>query len=192
MDALTHAVECLIGRRLFLMTRELALAAVKLVFEFLPTAVSDGHNLEARDGMATAQYLAGLAFGNSGVGMVHSMSHQLSAIYNTAHGLANAILLPFILEFERPECTPQLAMIARETWAVEAANLSEDEAAKLTISKIAELSKTVGTYKPLAEVGVKEADLDLLAEKTMPDGSLGNSARIPTKEEVVQIYREAL
>jgi alcohol dehydrogenase len=192
MDALTHAVECLIGRRLFLMTRELALAAVKLVFEFLPTAVSDGHNLEARDGMATAQYLAGLAFGNSGVGMVHSMSHQLSAIYNTAHGLANAILLPFILEFERPECTPQLAMIARETWAVEAANLSEDEAAKLTINKIAELSKTVGTYKPLAEVGVKEADLDLLAEKTMPDGSLGNSARIPTKEEVVQIYREAL
>jgi alcohol dehydrogenase class IV len=83
-------------------------------------------------------------------------------------------------------------MIARETWAVEAANLSEDEAAKLTINKIAELSKTVGTYKPLAEVGVKEADLDLLAEKTMPDGSLGNSARIPTKEEVVQIYREAL
>ena len=192
MDALTHAVECLIGRRLFLMTRELGLAAVKLVFEYLPTAVSDGHDLEARDGMATAQYLAGLAFGNSGVGMVHSMSHQLSAIYNTAHGLANAILLPFILEFERPECTPQLAMIARETWALEAANMSDDEAAKLTIAKIAELSKTVGTYKPLAEVGVKESDLDLLAEKTMPDGSLSNSARIPTKAEVVQIFREAL
>ena len=96
--------------------------------------------------MATAQYLAGLAFGNSGVGMVHSLSHQLSAVYNTPHGLANAILLPHILEFERPECTPQLAMIARETWAVEAAELSEDEAAKLTIAKINELSK--GCWNP--------------------------------------------
>ena len=192
MDALTHAVECLIGRRLFLLTRELGLAAVKLIFEYLPLAVSDGHNLEARDGMATAQYLAGLAFGNSGVGMVHSLSHQLSAIYNTPHGLANAILLPVILEYERPECTPQLAMIARQMWAVESADLSDDEAAKLTVSKIIELSKTVGTRKPLSEVGVKESDLDLLAEKTMSDGSLGNSARIPNKEEVVQIFREAL
>lgn len=192
MDALTHAVECLIGRQLFLLTRELGLSAVKLIFEHLPQAVSDGHNVEAREGMATAQYLAGLAFGNSGVGMVHSMSHQLSAIYDTPHGLANAILLPFVLEFERPECTPQLAMIARETWAIEAANLSDDEAAKLTISKIIELSKTVGTDKPLAEVGVNESDLDLLAEKTMGDGSLGKSARIPVKEEVIQIYREAL
>lgn len=192
MDALTHAMECLIGRRLFLLTRELGLSAVKLIFEYLPLAVSDGQNLEARDGMATAQYLAGLAFGNSGVGMVHSMSHQLSAIYNTPHGLANAILLPFVLEFERPECTPQLAMIARQMWAIETMDLSDEAAARLTIDKVIELSKSVGTLTPLSKVGVKETDLDLLAEKTMQDGSLGNSARIPVKEEVIEIYREAL
>jgi alcohol dehydrogenase len=192
MDALTHAVECVIGRRVFLLTRELGLSAIKLVFTYLRAAVDDGHNLAAREGMTTAQYLAGLAFGNSGVGLVHSMSHQLSAVYNIAHGLANAILLPFILEYEALECRPQLAVIARNLWAIEAEGLSDEAAAALTISKIVDLSKTVGTYKPLSELGVKEADLELLAEKTMQDGSLGNSARIPTPEEVVEIYRKAL
>jgi alcohol dehydrogenase len=192
MDALTHAVECVIGRRVFLLTKELGLSAIKLVFEYLQAAVEDGKNLEAREGMATAQYLAGLAFGNSGVGLVHSMSHQLSAVYDIAHGLANATLLPVILEYEAPECRPQLAEIARTLWALEADGLSDEQAAALTISKIEELSRAVGTYKPLSELGVKEEDLELLAEKTMQDGSLGNSARIPTVEEVVEIYRKAL
>lgn len=192
MDALTHAVECVIGRRVFLLTRELGLSAIKLVFKYLVAAVEDGHDLEAREGMATAQYLAGLSFGNSGVGLVHSMSHQLSAVYNIPHGLANAILLPIILEFEAPECQPQLAMVAHELWAIAAADLSDPAAAALTISKIVELSKSVGTYKPLSELGVKAADLGLLAEKTMQDGSLGNSARIPIPDEVVQIYQNAL
>ncbi len=193
MDALTHAIECIIGRRVFLLTHELAVSAIKLIFEHLPTAVENGENLVAREGMATAQYLAGLAFGNSGVGLVHSMSHQLSAVYDFPHGLANAILLPHVLEFEFPECVKQLASVAYAIWAKEADGLSEDDAAKLAIAKMRGLSKSVKTDTPLLQLGVKESDLTLLAEKTMADGILGNSARIPArKEEVVEIFRNAL
>lgn len=192
MDALTHAVESFIGPRQSYIAQEMALSAIRLIFENLPEAWDNPQNVEAREKMSTAQYLAGLAFGNTNVGLVHCMSHQLSALYDTPHGIANAALLPACLRFEKPACLPQLARIARATWPGQALQMGDDEAAALTIEKIAELSHTVGTDPALATLGARQEDIPLLAQKTLEDGSINNSARFPTQAEVAAIFTRAM
>ncbi|MDH5239002.1 MAG: iron-containing alcohol dehydrogenase, partial [Acidimicrobiia bacterium] len=112
MDALTHAVESYIAKTSTPRTEEYATTAVRLVFRHLPTAYSNGEDLEARSGMALASYYAGLAFTRTSVGYVHAVAHTLGAYYGTPHGLANAIALPRVLEFSRPSAEPQLARLA--------------------------------------------------------------------------------
>lgn len=192
MDALTHAVETLIGRQIFPLTRELAFSACRLIFEYLPKAVENGADVSARDNMAAAQYLAGLAFGNCGVGLVHSMSHQLSAVFGLPHGLANAILLPKVIDFEKQNCLPQLGELARVLWADEAKVLSDEEGAALVVRKLNQLSEEVGTSVALSKLGVSAESLEMLAEKTLLDGSFGNSARLASKDEIIAIYQQVL
>lgn len=191
MDALTHAVESLIGPRQSYIAQELALSAMRLIFENLPTACENLQDVEAREKMSTAQYLAGLAFGNTNVGLVHCMSHQLSAVYDTPHGIANAALLPACLRYEKSACLPQLARIAHTLWPQQALQLDEAQAAELTIEKIAELSHTVGTDPALGALGLKTDDIPLLAQKTLQDGSINNSARFPTEQEICEIFAAA-
>lgn len=188
MDALTHAVECLVSVNSFLLTDELALSAIKLVFQHLENAVNNPKSLEAREGMAVAQYLAGLAFGNGGVGLVHSMSHQLSAVYDLPHGLSNAILLPEVMKFNKKASTAKLAQMGRLLVPVQKEEITDEELADIAIAKIEELSQAVGTKIGLASLGVKRSDFKLLAEKTLMDGSIRNTPVKPTIEEVIEIY----
>ncbi len=189
MDALVHAVECYVSKNGFLLTSELALAAIRCVFKWLPVAVNEPSNQEGREGMATAEYLAGLAFGNGGVGMVHAMSHQLSAIYDLPHGLCNAILLPPVMEFNKRAVAAKLGEIGSFLKPFDAVGKSDDEKANIAIDEFRRLSSEIGTCVPLHTLGVKESDFRLLAEKTLTDGSLGNNPVQPTIDEIIAILK---
>ena len=192
MDALTHAIEALTSTKGFLLTSEFALTAIKLVFTWLPKVMADLKDEEARGGMAVAQYVAGMAFGNSSCGCVHAMSHQLSAVYNLPHGLCNAILLPVVMDYNKQYCADRYALMAEHVWPLECQGKTEMEKADLAIAKVRELSAIAGTFKPLKELGVKEEDVQLLAEKAQQDGSMNGNPHRPTDEEVMAMYRTAL
>lgn len=191
MDALTHAVESLIGVSQSQITYEMALSAIKLVFAYLPTACAEPQNELARDKMAAAQYLAGIAFGNTNVGLVHCMSHQLSAVYSIPHGAANAALLPHCLRFEEKGCINALCDITNMLWSIETNGLGVQEKADYAIEQIAALSRSVGTDIPLAQFNVKREDFALLAQKTLQDGSIDNSAVFPTEADIQKIFSAA-
>lgn len=193
MDALTHAVEAYTSINGFCLTSSLALSAIKLVFKHLENAALQPDE-ESREGMATAQYLAGLAFGNAGCGLVHSMSHQLSAIYDLPHGLCNAIILPEVIKFNCDDETAKskYAELAADLFPLACINKDEKERANLFVSKVEELSGKIGTKVPLTSLGVKEEDISLLAEKTLKDGSLPNNPVQPTKEQIEQLFRNLL
>ena len=188
MDALTHAVECLVSINSFVLTEELALAAIRLIFKHLEEAVNNPKSYEAREGMAVGQYLAGLAFGNGGVGLVHSMSHQLSAVYDLPHGLSNAILLPEVMKFNKKASIEKLAEMGKMLAPKQEENTTDEQFADIAIEKIIELSKAVGTRIQLRTLGVKREDFSLLAEKTLKDGSIRNTPVKPTMEEIIEIY----
>lgn len=192
MDALTHAIEAYTSVNGFVLTRSLALEAICLIFCHLPDAVLKPDET-AREGMAAGQYLAGLAFGNAGCGLVHSMSHQLSAVYGLPHGLCNGILLPGVMELNcgADETARQYGEIAQAIFPLECQELDDKEKAKLLIQKVEEMSEQVGTKVPLSRLGVKREDIPLLAEKTFGDGSLGNNRLQPDKKQVEQLF-EAL
>lgn len=193
MDALTHAVEAYTSVRSFCLTSSLGLAAIRLVFQNLAGAALNP-NGDNREGMATGQYLAGLSFGNAGCGLVHSMSHQLSAVYDLPHGLCNAILLPSVMRFNCHSAVAQdkYAELADMMFPFEGQGLSSAQRAALFITKAEELSETVGTRVSLSSLGVMGADLPLLSDKALLDGSLGNNPIIPTKDEIIAIYRALL
>lgn len=191
MDALTHAVESLIGNSSFLVTERLALSAIELIFEFLPLAVAEPENEKAREAMCTAQYFAGLAFGNSGVGLVHSMSHQLSALYHMPHGMANALLLPFVLEYDLDISKQQLAKITKVVKPLLIEGKDDLQLATMAIDLITELSKKVETYLSLRQCGVEQEMFDLMAQKTLVDSSIGNSPKMPSAAEVKAIFEKA-
>lgn len=189
MDALTHAIEAYTSKNGFLLTCSLALEAIRLVFGHLEDAVLRPDEA-AREGMAAGQYLAGLAFGNAGCGLVHSMSHQLSAVYGLPHGLCNGILLPEVMRFNcgSDKARQQYGEIAEVIFPLECQGKNREEKAGILIEKVETLSEKVGTRVPLKEIGVKEEDLELLADKALEDGSLGNNRIQPSKEQVKKIY----
>ena len=173
-----------------LITSELAATAVRMVFEYLEPAV---HHTEqkSREGMAVAQFIAGLAFGNAGCGLIHSMSHQLSAVYDLPHGLCNAILMPAAsrLNMKSPKAVERYAALCARVFPVESQGMEEKERAEYLIGKIEALSQSVGTRQNLADLGVKEEDISLLAEKTLVDASLRHNLYQPEKAEIEEVYR---
>lgn len=193
MDALTHAVEAYTSKNGFCITSALALGAIKLVFKSLEAAVLSPKE-DNREEMATAQYLAGLSFGNGGVGLVHSMSHQLSAVYDLPHGLCNAILLPEVIKFNclDEKAEQKYAELLEELFPLAAIDKDVKEKAAIFVRKVEELSQRIGTRVPLTSLGVKEEDLGLLAEKTLKDGSLPNNPVQPSKEQIESLFRNLL
>jgi alcohol dehydrogenase class IV len=140
MDALTHAVEAYISRNALARTDEKAVEATKLIFKHLPTAVSDGANVEARQQMARASNLAGIAFTQAGVGYVHAIAHNFGALYHVPHGLANAIVMPHVLDYSKPNCASRLAELARAC-GIGTAGAGDDALADAFIAKIRELKR---------------------------------------------------
>lgn len=192
MDALTHAIEAYTSVNGFEMTRAIGLAAIREVFHWLPKAVNDPDE-ESRGGMAVAQYMAGMAFGNAGCGLVHSMSHQLSALYDLPHGLANAVLLPTVMEFNcSEEGAARYAEIAHSLFPFESDKKSNLEAAHVLIDKVRELSAEIGIPTELTSLGVKKEDVKHLAKMAMLDGSLHNNVVQPSVEEVEELYLRLL
>ncbi|MGL1957262.1 MAG: iron-containing alcohol dehydrogenase [Colwellia sp.] len=191
MDALTHAVESYITAGAFRLSDTLSLEAIKMIGESLETAVSDGKNIEARSKMAWASYTAGLSFSNAGLGIVHSMAHQLGSEYDMPHGVANAILLPHVEEFNMDACGEKFRDIA-EALGVDTHGMPTEEANIAAITAIKNLSKKVGIPASLVEFGVKEEDFDKLADQALADACTGGNPKIPTKEDIIAIYKKAM
>lgn len=191
MDALTHAIEAYVAALANPVTDACAIAAIKLIVEWLPQAVGNGANLEARDKMAYAEYLAGVAFNNAGIGIVHAMAHQPGALLNKPHGVCNAILLPYGCEFNIIACPQKYADIA-VAMGVNTAGLSTMEAAEKGIDAIRKLSRDIGIPSGLAEIGVKESDIPLLADNAIKDICCLFNPRKIRLEDLTRLYKEAM
>jgi alcohol dehydrogenase len=191
MDALTHAVEAYVSIIATPVTDACALKAIELVAGNLRAAVANGEDMEARDAMAYAEYLAGMAFNNASLGHVHAMAHQLGGFYDLPHGVCNAILLPAVEKFN---------MIAKMDRFVDIAiamgenvdGLSTRAAAEKALDAIKVLSTDIGIPAGLTELGVKEEDLKIMAENAQKDACGLTNPRRPTLNDVIDIYKSAL
>ncbi|MEK4058826.1 MULTISPECIES: iron-containing alcohol dehydrogenase [Paenibacillus] len=191
MDALTHAIEALVTPGAYPVTDATALAAVELIFANLARTVKDGHDIEAREQMVYAIFLGGLAFNNAGLGYVHAMAHQLGGVYDLPHGVCNAMLLPYVEE-ENAKYVPEKFRSIAKAIGLQVNGKSDKECADFVIESIKALSKEVGIPAKLSELGVDEVDLDLLAENAMKDACAPGNPFIPTKEEVIALFRKIL
>ena len=142
MDALTHAIEGLITLGAWEMSDMFELKAIEMIAKWLPKAVETPSDIEARDAMATAQYIAGMAFSNVGLGLVHGMAHPLGAFYDIPHGVANALLLPYVMEFNMPAAKAKYRKIA-EAMGIDTAKMSDDEAAQAAVDAVKQLSISI-------------------------------------------------
>lgn len=191
MDALTHAVEAYVSTAATPITDSAALMAIKLISKYLRRAVANGNDFEARDKMAYAEFLAGMAFNNASLGYVHAMAHQLGGFYNLPHGVCNAILLPHVSRFNLIGNVERFVDIA-EAMGEEVKKLSAREASEKALSAIATLSKDINIPSGLTELGVKEQDLQTMAVNAMKDACSFTNPRIATLDDVIQIYKNAL
>ena len=191
MDALTHAVEAYVSTAANPITDACAENAITMISQWLSPAVANGENIEARDAMSYAQYLAGMAFNNASLGYVHAMAHQLGGFYNLPHGVCNAILLPHVCEFNLIACPDRYAKIA-ELMGVDIQHLTVNEAAYAAIDAIRELSKAVGIPSGLTELNVKESDLTIMAENAQNDACMLTNPRKANHAQVVEIFKAAM
>ena len=191
MDALTHAVEAYVSIIANPITDACAIKAIELIAKNLSPAVANGEDLVARDAMAYAEYLAGMAFNNASLGYVHSMAHQLGGFYNLPHGVCNAILLPVVSQFNLISCPQRFADIAVALGEC-IDGLSVTEAGQKAIDRIKSLSASIGIPANLTELGVKEADLKIMSENAKKDACQLTNPRKATLDEVIQIFKNAL
>lgn len=190
MDALTHAVEAYISKDANLVTDASAIQAIRLISRNLRQAVALGTNLKARENMAYASLLAGMAFNNANLGYVHAMAHQLGGLYDMPHGVANAVLLPHVLRYNLIANPEKFADIA-EFMGENVAGLSVMDAAERAIAAIARLSADIGIPQHLGELGVKESDFPYMAEMALKDGNAFSNPRKGNEKEIIEIFRQA-
>jgi len=191
MDALTHAIEAYISTAAQPATDLQALSAIKLITGSLAEAIVNGGNLNARSCMLLGQMQAGLAFSNSSVALVHAMARPLGAHLGVAHGLANALLLPPVMEYNRTSCQERLTDVAA-AMGERVEGLSSGEASTHAVKAIKELFNKTGLPETLSEIGVSEEIIPLLARDASQSGSVLFNPRRPTEEEIIQIYRQAM
>ncbi|TBW41386.1 iron-containing alcohol dehydrogenase [Siculibacillus lacustris] len=191
MDALTHAIEAYVSLGHHVLTDFSALEAIRLIAAFLPRAVADGHDLEAREMMAYGQFIAGLAFNSAGLGYVHAMAHQPGAVKDLPHGVCNAILLPIVEAFNRPHAVARFARIA-QAMGVDTAGLSEEAASLAAIAAIRDLSAKVGIPHGFGELGVTEADLPTFVAKAQKDPCAPGNPVPMNDDQVLALFREAM
>ena len=190
LDALTHAIEGLITKGAWEMSDMFEIKAIEMIARYLETAVFEPTNAEARNGMAVAQYIAGMAFSNVGLGVVHGMAHPLGAIFDIPHGVANALLLPVIMEFNAPAALSKYVDIAK-AMNVYKDGMSREEAAKAAVEAVKALSVKVGIPQHLSELGIKEEDLPRLAASAIADVCTPDHPREVTEEIILELYKKA-
>jgi len=191
MDALTHAVEAYVSTIATPITDACAIKAIELIASWLRPAVANGTNVEARDRMAYAEFLAGMAFNNASLGYVHAMAHQLGGFYNLPHGVCNAILLPEVCAFNKIACPERFADIA-VAMGEDVTGLAAVDAADVAIAAIRKLSKDVGIPAGLSELGVKEADFEVMGTNAKKDACQLTNPRLATLQQVMGIFKAAM
>ena len=189
MDALTHAIEGYITKGAWAMSDMFHLKAIEIIAKSLRGAVAN--TPEGREGMALGQYIAGMGFSNVGLGIVHSMAHPLGALYDTPHGVANAILLPTVMEYNAEATGEKYRDIARAMGVEGVDAMSLEDARKAAVAAVKQLSEDVGIPKDLKDI-VKEEDLDFLAQSAMDDACRPGNPKDPTKEDIIALYRALL
>ncbi len=189
MDALTHAIEGYITKGAWAMSDMFHLKAIEIIAGSLRGAVAN--TPEGREGMALGQYIAGMGFSNVGLGIVHSMAHPLGALYDTPHGVANAILLPTVMEYNAEATGEKYRDIARAMGVEGVDAMSLEDARKAAVAAVKQLSEDVGIPKDLKDI-VKEEDLDFLAQSAMDDACRPGNPKDPTKEDIIALYRSLL
>ncbi len=192
LDALTHAVEGYITKAHNLMSDMFHMKAIKLIFENLTKAVNE-KDPDAIEKMGYAQYIAGMGFSNVGLGIVHSMAHQLGAVYDTPHGIANAMLLPTVMRFngEDPATAQRFREILCEIGRPDALHLNDQDVINTFVWMISELSKSVGVTQKITDYGAKEEDFEMLAEKAMEDPCKPGNPREVNKEQFIELFKKA-
>ena len=186
MDALTHAVEAYVSTAANPLTDAAAIKAIDKIVHYLPQAVANGDYMKARSEMAYAQYLAGVAFNNASLGYVHAMAHQLGGFYNLPHGVCNAILLPYVQEFNLIGNLERFAVIA-ETMDINVKGMSPFEAGEACVYALKTFGKYLGIPQNLRSLGVKPEDFEIMAEHAMQDACAATNPRKATKEQIIAI-----
>ena len=191
MDALTHAIEGYITKSRNTMAQMFSMKAIQLIYDNLEKSVNE-KNQEAINNVGLGQYIAGMAFSNVGLGIVHSMAHQLGAVYDTPHGLANAILLPTVMKFNGEVSYEQYREILTQAFHTDATKFTKEEVIKTFCEKIKDLSEKVGITQTIRDVGGKEKDIPMLADKAMEDPCKPGNPREVTREDFIHLYEEAM
>ncbi len=189
MDALTHAIEGYITKGAWAMTDMFHLKAIEIISQNLPGAVEN--TPEGREGMALGQYIAGMGFSNVGLGIVHSMAHPLGAVYDTPHGVANAILLPTVMEYNAPATGEKYRDIAKAMGVEGTETMTQEEYRKAAVDAVRRLSQDVGIPADLKEI-VKEEDIPFLAQSAYDDACRPGNPRDTSVEEIAQLYRSLI
>ena len=189
MDALTHAIEGYTTLASWELADTLNLKAIEIISRSLRKAVEN--DPKGREDMALGQYMTGMAFSNVGLGVVHGMAHPLSAFYNTPHGVANAVLLPYVMEFNAPYTGEKFREIARAMGVKDVDKMSQEEYRRAAIDAVKQLKKDVNIPETLKDINVKEEDLEALSEAAMADVCTGGNPRPCSKELVLEVYKKA-
>ena len=188
MDALTHAIEGYTTLGAWELTDMMHLKAIEIISRSLRKAVEN--DPQGREDMALGQYIAGMGFSNVGLGVVHGMAHPLGAFYDTPHGIANAVLLPYVMEYNAEYTGKKFKYIA-EAMGVDTTGMSQAEYRAAAVNAVKQLSKDVGIPEKLHEIGVKEEDLQALSESAFADVCTGGNPRPCTVESILGIYKTA-
>lgn len=191
LDALTHAIEGYITKAAWELSDMFEIEAIRLINKYLRLAVFDPQNPKGREGMALAQYVAGMAFSNVGLGVVHGMAHPMGSLHNIPHGVANAILLPTIMEFNAPVCREKYVEIAKAMGAYKE-GMTQIEAAQAACDAVRALAIEVGIPQHLSEIGIYEKDIDALADQAIADVCTPGNPRKVTRDDIVALYKKIL
>lgn len=189
MDALTHAIEGYITKGAWEMTDMFHLKAIEIIADSLRGAVDN--TPKGREGMALGQYVAGMGFSNVGLGIVHSMAHSLGAVYDTPHGVANAILLPTVMEYNAPCTGDKYRYIAKAMGVEGTESMSQEEYRRAAVDAVKKLSQDVGIPADLKEI-VKEEDIQFLAESAFADACRPGNPRDTSVEEITRLYKSLM
>ena len=191
MDALTHAIESFITPGAWVMSDMLEIKAIEMIAKNLKAAVDNGNDPVAREAMSQAQYIAGMGFSNVGLGIVHSMAHPIGAHYDTPHGVANALLLPYVMEYNADSpAAPKYLEIAK-AMGVDTTGMSVEEGVKAAVDAVRNLSLSIGIPQKLHEIGVRREDLHQLSIDAFNDVCTGGNPRPTSIEDIEVLYNNA-
>ncbi len=190
MDALTHAIEGYITKGAWEMSDMFELKAIEMIAKHLPAVVANPQDVEARNGMAVAQYIAGMGFSNVGLGLVHGMAHPLGAYYDIPHGVANALLLPIVMQYNAESALEKYSDIAK-AMGVCIEGLTSEQAAQAAVDAVKALAVKVGIPEKLRDLNVKEEDLERLAQSAFNDVCTPGNPRTVTLEDALELYKKA-